>query len=293
MLRRTVLTLCAAAGLVAATAAPPAFAATPAWGISAVRGAADATGYPTLQDVRWAAQDGYDRTVFEFSGGTPGYRVGYGTLRGLGSGETIPLAGAADLVVDFEFARAHDGNYRSTYPLRTRDPLLRTLRQIKWGGDYEGYVRAGLGLREIVAFRVFTLGSPARVVVDVAHNSAFRTSGTTKSGTATNATVEEVRAARHPGWDRLVFDLAGSAVPGAVVRYSGDTSLLLVKVSGTSAASYGGPSPISFGLPAVRTVRLGADTGNAVIFRVATARRAGYRLTVLTSPPRLVVDVKH
>jgi hypothetical protein len=298
VVRRTVLTICATLGLLAGTAALPLGAAadTAPTSTAPASGPAKFTGYPTLVDVRWGAHTGYDRVVFEFKGGTPAYRVAYGTLRGLGTGSTIALAGEADLVVDFETARAHDGSGRPTYPLTTKDPLLKTLRQVKWGGDYEGYVRAGLGLRDRVGFRVTTLTSPPRVVVDVAHRATYTVAPVSLSGSATNVVVDEVRGARHSGFDRLVFDVRGTAKPGVVVRYVPDSAVLLVKLSAVGSApraSYGGPSPVTFGYPVLRSARLGEDTGGSLTFRVATTRRHGFRVIVLTSPTRVVVDVAH
>jgi hypothetical protein len=132
------------------------------------------TGYGQLVNVRTGRHDAYDRTVFDFTGGTPGYRVGYGTLTGQGTGDPIPLAGNASLVIVFHPAAAHDlATGASTYDIsRTLDPTLPTLKQIRFGGDFEGYVSAGLGLTHTVGFRVFQLHSPDRVVVDVAHRAA-------------------------------------------------------------------------------------------------------------------------
>src|SRR5262245_44736328 len=107
--RAGVLILAAAIGLaVTATTAGAAGTATVAdlpapTGTAAVVGVGTATGVgqPQLVNVRTGRHVAYDRTVFDFTGGTPGYRVGYGTLVHGGTGEAIPLAGAADLVVVF------------------------------------------------------------------------------------------------------------------------------------------------------------------------------------------------
>ena len=140
---------------------------------------ATGTGYGQLVNVRTGRHDAYDRTVFDFTGGTPGYRVEYGTLTGQGTGDPIPLAGKASLVIVFHPAAAHDLNTgASTYDIsRTLNPNLPTLKQIRFGGDYEGYVSAGLGLTGTVGFRVFQLHSPDPVVVDVAHLSPTGCSG--------------------------------------------------------------------------------------------------------------------
>lgn len=294
--RRSVVTFCVTVGLVAATSFLPAHASLPPTSTSTATGNARATGYPTLTNVRWSAHDSFDRIVFDFTGGTPGYRVAYGTLTGLGTGTATSLEGAADLVVDFEFARAHDDNGRSTYPLRTLEPNLTSLLQVKWGGDFEGYVRAGLGLRAKVGFRVLVLSGPPRIAVDVAHRTPFATSTVTAAGTATNVVVDGLRGARHTGYDRLVLDVQGSAAPGIAVRYAAaDSSTLLVRLSAagsTPRASFVGPATTSFGYPGLRSVRA-ADEGSSLLFRVSTARRNGFRVTLLTSPTRVVVDVKH
>src|SRR5215469_4713323 len=67
-----------------------------------------APGTPRLVNVRTGRHDAYDRTVFDFAGGTPNVTVGYGTLVGGGTGDPIPLAGGAALVVTFTPAFAHD-----------------------------------------------------------------------------------------------------------------------------------------------------------------------------------------
>jgi len=135
---------------------------------------ATGTGYGQLVNVRTGRHATYDRVVFDFTGGTPGYHVEYGTLTGQGSGNPIPLAGTATLVIVFHTAAAHDLNTGApTYNIsQTLNPNLPTLRQIKFGGDFEGYVAAGLGLTKLVGFRVFQLHNPDRVVIDVAHRAA-------------------------------------------------------------------------------------------------------------------------
>ena len=61
-------------------------------------GTAKDPGSPKLMGVRTGRHDRYDRTVFDFTGGTPNYRVGYATLVAGGTGHPVPLTGAASLV---------------------------------------------------------------------------------------------------------------------------------------------------------------------------------------------------
>jgi hypothetical protein len=131
---------------------------------------ATGSGVGTLVNVRTGLHDAYDRVVFDFTGGTPGYRVEYGTLFAGGTGDPITVAGIVTLRIVFNPAYAHDVNTGAvTYDIRqVLNPGLPTLRQIKFGEDFEAYVSAGLGVNWL-GFRVFQLHSPDRVVVDVAH----------------------------------------------------------------------------------------------------------------------------
>jgi len=126
---------------------------------------------PTLIGVRVGRHVAYDRTVFDFTGGTPDYVVRYAALITEGQGQPVPLPGNADLLVRFQGAFTYDINTgASTIDLgQVLDPRYPSLRQVRFGGAFEGYVSAGLGLRDRVGFRVFTLTAPDRVVVDVAH----------------------------------------------------------------------------------------------------------------------------
>jgi hypothetical protein len=164
-LRAGVLALAAIAGLALSAGAAVAGPSDLPAPTSTAPVSATGTGYGQLVNVRTGRHDAYDRTVFDFTGGTPGYRVGYGTLTGQGTGDPITLAGKASLVIVFHPATAY-GSYDIS---RTLNPNLPTLRQIRFGGDFEGYVSAGLGLTGTVGFRVFQLHFPDRVVVDVAH----------------------------------------------------------------------------------------------------------------------------
>ena len=48
----------------------------------------------------------------------------------------------------------------------------RTLRDVVYGGTFEGYTTFGVGVRARLPFRVLTLAGPdggSRIVIDVAH----------------------------------------------------------------------------------------------------------------------------
>ena len=256
------------------------------------------TGLSTLVNVRTGRHDRYDRTVFDFTGGTPSYRVEYGTLVHVARGDPIPLAGPADLVVVFHDAFAHNVETgATTYDTnRVLDPNLPTLRQIKFGGDFEGVVSAGLGLADRVGFRVFTLHNPERVVVDVAHQpaQAFGTTTVWVGDASADTVIDGVRAGAHPGYDRLVFDLATPEVSYVFVAYRLNTSTVVVGFSGQNVpAVVHGPRTVQFGLSQLKSVSFTVYDNGTVSAFVTTASRHGFRVMVLHQPTRLVVDVAH
>jgi hypothetical protein len=264
----------------------------------AVVGVGTATGLPHLANVRTGRHPAYDRTVFDFTGGTPGYRVEYGTLVQGGTGDPIPLAGAADLVVVFNPAYAHDINTgASTYDItRVLNPNLPTLRQIKFGEDFEAHVSAGLGLADRVGFRVFQLHSPDRVVIDVAHQPTqpFGSATVWVGDASAETRVSGVRSGSHPGYDRLVFDLTTAKVPYTFVAYRQNTATIVVGFSGQNVpAEVAGPRTLQFGLTQLKSLSWSVyDNGTATAF-ITTASRHGFRVMVLSQPTRLVVDVAH
>ncbi len=123
-----------------------------------------------LDGVRVGRHDdaGFDRVVFELSG-VPGYQVRrVKEVVADGSGRTLNLRGRAFLIVRLEPAVAHDEDGRPTSPRRLRRDF-KTVRVVRRVGDFEGVVTYGIGLRRMRDYRAFTTGSPARLVIDVAH----------------------------------------------------------------------------------------------------------------------------
>ncbi|HEY2672008.1 MAG TPA: AMIN domain-containing protein [Rugosimonospora sp.] len=312
-LRRTAMLATAALAGGIALFAPAAWASATGHDLSAPTSTAPVTGTataepsgptpPVLTGVRTGRHATYDRTVFDFTGGTPGYRVEYGELRQEGTGALVPLAGAAHLHVEFTGAYTRDPSTGAgTFNLRTvRNPGLPTLRQIKFGGEFEAHIAAGLGLTDRVGFRAFTLANPPRVVVDVAHQPSqpFRASPVSLAGTAPDVLVDRVRSGRHPGYDRLVFDIEGSARPELRAGYAGTGSSIDILFTGQGSpttsphASHAGPSNVYIGLPELRGVSFTVIGAGMMTARVSTAHRHGFRVMVLTSPTRVVLDVAH
>ena len=126
-----------------------------------------------LRAVRAARHEGYDRVVFEFANVLPGYRIGYVPRPVLadGSGAEVGVDGAHMVQVVFENALDADLSQESapktyTGPDRLRPGTPEVVELVRVGG-FEGRLTWAIGLRDRVDFRVTTLASPPRVVVDV------------------------------------------------------------------------------------------------------------------------------
>jgi hypothetical protein len=121
----------------------------------------------------------FDRLVFEFNGAANSYRVEY-TNEVYTEGRGLPLspqtAGGALLKVVL-LEPAYDQAGRDTYLHQPTDHVAkvsgyRTLRDVVYGGSFEGQTTFAVGVRARLPYRVFTLsgpGSSSRIVLDVAH----------------------------------------------------------------------------------------------------------------------------
>lgn len=128
-----------------------------------------------LVDVRAAPHAGFDRVVFEFEGGSPGFAARYvtGPVHEDGSGRPVPLQGSAALEVRMERAAtarmSGDGvalTYRGPYRIR---PHTSNVVEVVRTGDFEGVVTWVVATRARTPFKAYALSAPHRVVVDVAH----------------------------------------------------------------------------------------------------------------------------
>jgi len=131
-----------------------------------------------LTDIRTGQHDCYDRVVFDFDGPSTGYMVNYADqVYSEGKGQPLSPAGGAKLNVVL-LENAYDVQTGvATYTHQVGDHVAniggyRTLRDVVFGGTFEGYTTIGLGVRARLPFRVFGLAGPGehgRIVVDVAH----------------------------------------------------------------------------------------------------------------------------
>ena len=140
------------------------------WG-SAAKTAGTLNQAPLLV-TRTGRHDCYDRVVFEFEGKATGYRATYGEAYTQGEGLALSPYTAGDAVIEVVLLEP-----ANTYPYRAGDHVAtvlryRTLRDVVYGGSFEGYTTFAVGVRARLPFRVFTLAGPgthSRIVLDVAH----------------------------------------------------------------------------------------------------------------------------
>lgn len=126
-----------------------------------------------LVAVRAASQPSGDRLVFEFRGDeAPGVAVQVidRPVREDGSGDEVDIQGASLLEVRMERASGADlddgGTETYTGPKRLRPSGTADIREVVRTGDFEAVLTWTVGLDRLVPYRVTTLRSPTRVVID-------------------------------------------------------------------------------------------------------------------------------
>jgi hypothetical protein len=147
------------------------------WGSLQKGGGSMSTG--ALLASRTGQHSCFDRVVFEFTGPANGFRVQYAN-EVFTEGQGLPLssrtAGAALIGVHLlEPANSETG--QATFVHRTGEHVAnttgyRTLRDVVFGGSFEGNTTFAVGVRARLPFRVFVLagpGSHSRIVLDIAH----------------------------------------------------------------------------------------------------------------------------
>jgi hypothetical protein len=128
-----------------------------------------------LERVAVGRNDGFDRVVFQFRNGVPGYRVEYvqPPISEDGSGNRIEVEGNAFVIVRMEPASGFDLSvaegelvYKGPRRLSGKDAGTSTIEEVVRNGDFEAVLSWAIGLDERVPFRVLVLDSPSRLVVD-------------------------------------------------------------------------------------------------------------------------------
>jgi len=153
------------------------------------------------------------------------------------------------------------------------------------------------------------------LVLGLAVSTGVSPAGAAPPGTATAAAppvvprLVAIRAAHHPGKDRVVFEFAGglprSRSVGYVGQLLGDGSGLPVRIAGRallqvrfadadahdSAGRATAPGRVAYALPNVMTVVRSGDFEAVTTYGIGLTSRQPFRVFTLTGPPRVVIDV--
>jgi peptidoglycan hydrolase-like protein with peptidoglycan-binding domain len=141
------------------------------------------------------------------------------------------------------------------------------------------------------------------------------TSGSLTSQSENLVTLKKIRVGRHDGFDRVVFEFAGGLPEDWTVQYKPvartDGAGAPIPTMGTAALQVnmvaesvdidapGAPltftptTPIAPGFPTLRHVRFGGYFEGGTTFGIGVKARTAFRVSELTGPPRLVIDVRH
>lgn len=132
-----------------------------------------------ITNVRAGSQACFDRMVVDIRGRGAGYTVRYvSQVLSEGQGAVVPLRGGARLAVVITAPAYTITTGLSTYRPANPRELVRvagfsSLRQVAWGGTFEGYTTIGVGVRTRLPMRAFIANGPgtgSRVIIDVAHH---------------------------------------------------------------------------------------------------------------------------
>jgi len=177
----TALVIMAGSTLGGAVSAGTASASTPYCGITwgSLPKAGGSLHQAPLVTTRTGQHPCYDRLVFEFDGNADGYRVEYAS-EVYTEGQGLPLSGqtaGGALIKVALLEPTTDLSGHSTYPQPVGGHVAnlagyQTLRDVVFGGSFEGYTTFAVGVRARLPMRVFVLsgpGSHSRIVLDVAH----------------------------------------------------------------------------------------------------------------------------
>lgn len=162
--------------------------------------------------------------------------------------------------------------------------------------------------RSLAALAVPLVSATTLLAVPATPAAAVPPAGTTAAPRV--ATLVDVRAAHHPGLDRVVFEFRGPLpsrrTAGWVSRLIADGSGHTVPVAGDAilalrfdgAAGHDqngkptyGPTRKTFALPGVIQVVQASDFEATLTFGIGLSRKTSYRVYTLTRPNRVVVDI--
>lgn len=267
-------------------------------------------------NVRMATHDGFDRVVFDTAGtGAPGWHVDYNeTPVQQGSGHPIEFEGstALDVMIHGVTGPADVPDLPGTGGVVTE-----VLSDI----THHGSTHFVIGMNDVVPYSVQVIEEPQRLVIDILHEGDGAPSPIGQphiedrvqdSVAPHERVVTAVRLATHEGFDRVVFDTAGSggagwfteytATPfqlgsGLPVAYNGNVALNL-NLSGMVRHTGDGHEQSDLGIipgagGVVNEVVSGINHHGQTQFVIGLDEVLPYSIQVLEEPHRVVVDILH
>jgi hypothetical protein len=127
--------------------------------------------------------------------------------------------------------------------------------------------------------------------------------------TSATPTLVAIRAAHHPGFDRIVFEFDGGLPSDRDVRYVdtllGDGSGLPVRIAGRAvlkvsfapakahdAQGQTAPARKAFALPNIMTTVRAGDFEAVTTYGIGLAKRTPFQVSTLQDPSRVVIDIR-
>lgn len=162
----------------------------------------------------------------------------------------------------------------------------------------------------LLTFAAATGAAGLSGIVTASADSAFSCAAQSGGVAGVPATVSAVRVAHHNGYDRLVFEFAASAsgavpayqlTPQSSSHFTRDASGQLVTLQGSAGiravfrnttVGSGVPGDIKAGLPAIREVANIGDFERVTSYGIGLSSGACFRVSELTGPSRVVIDVQ-
>jgi hypothetical protein len=128
---------------------------------------------PRVISLSFAQHQTFDRVVIRIRGPLPGGSARYQRSFSFDpSGLPVPIRSTSGLQVTLTPAYGHDDAGHNLYVgPRLAHPRFPTLRALAYTGDAEGQVTFAFALDHRAPYRVFTLASPSRIVIDFRHRS--------------------------------------------------------------------------------------------------------------------------
>jgi hypothetical protein len=164
-------------------------------------------------------------------------------------------------------------------------------------------------VRLLVPLLVVSLAAPAGAVAGPAASPASPATSASTADRPPVPTLVDIRAAHHPGFDRIVFEFAGGLPDTHRVRYVrriiADASGRPVRVAGRArlrvvfspADNHDASGPTTrrrttYDLPNIMTAVRAGDFEAVTTYGIGLAKRTPFEVFTLRGPARVVIDVK-